>query len=104
MFKKYAVVAEQVDALDLKSNGPKGSCRFDSGQQYKNLKTIYLYKMKKVLFIAALVTLASCSNSTTTSSTDSTCKDSTCMDSTNIDSLIDSVDAHADTLSVLLKK
>jgi hypothetical protein len=26
------------------------------------------------------------------------------MDSTNIDSLIDSVDAHADTLSALLKK
>lgn len=60
--------------------------------------------MKKVLFIAALVTLASCSNSTSTSSTDSTCKDSTCMDSAKINSLIDSVDAHADTLSALLKK
>ena len=60
--------------------------------------------MKKVLFIAALVTLASCSNSTTTTSKDSACTDSTCMDSTKIDSLIDSVDAHADTLSALLKK
>jgi hypothetical protein len=56
-------------------------------------------KMKKVLFIAVLVTLASCSSETSTSS-----KDSTCMDTTNIDSLIDSVDAHTDTLSALLKK
>jgi hypothetical protein len=55
--------------------------------------------MKKVLFIAVLVTLASCSSETSTSS-----KDSTCMDTTNIDSLIDSVDAHTDTLSALLKK
>ena len=61
-------------------------------------------KMKKALFIAVLVTLASCSSETSTSSKDSVCTDSTCMDSTNIDSLIDSVDAHADTLSALLKK
>jgi len=60
--------------------------------------------MKKVLFIAALVTLASCSNETSTSSKDSACTDSTCVDTCNIDSLIDSVDAHADTLSTLLKK
>ncbi len=60
--------------------------------------------MKKVLFIAALVTLASCSSETSTSSKDSACTDSTCVDTTNIDSLIGSVDAHADTLSTLLKK
>ena len=60
--------------------------------------------MKKVLFIAALVTLASCSNETSTSSKDSACTDSTCVDTTNIDSLIGSVDAHADTLHSLLKK
>ncbi len=50
--------------------------------------------MKKVLFIAALVTLASCSNETTSTSTDTTCVDSTCCDSTNIDSLIESANAH----------
>ncbi len=60
--------------------------------------------MKKVLFIATLVTLASCSSETSTSSKDSACTDSTCVDTTNIDSLIGSVDAHADTLSTLLKK
>jgi hypothetical protein len=60
--------------------------------------------MKKVLFITALVTLVSCSNKTSTSSKDSVCTDSTCVDTTNINSLIDSVDAHADTLSALLKK
>ena len=60
--------------------------------------------MKKVLFIAALVTLASCSNSTSTSSTDSTCNDSTCVDTCNIDSLIDSSKAHCDTMAALLKE
>jgi len=40
-----------------------------------------------------LVTLASCSNETTTSSTDSTC-----VDSLNTDSLIQSTEAHADSL------
>jgi hypothetical protein len=51
-----------------------------------------------------LVTLASCSSETSTSSKDSACTDSTCVDTTNINSLIGSVDAHADTLSTLLKK
>lgn len=60
--------------------------------------------MKKVLFIAALVTLASCSNSTTTSSKDSACTDSTCMDTCNIDSLIDSTNAHVDTLNALISE
>ena len=60
--------------------------------------------MKKVLFIAALVTLASCSNSTSTSFTDSTCNDSTCVDTCNIDSLIDSSKAHCDTMAALLKE
>jgi len=54
--------------------------------------------MKKVLFIAALVTLASCSNETTSNSTDTTCVDSTCCDSMNIDSLIESTNAHCDSL------
>ena len=55
--------------------------------------------MKKVLFIAALVTLASCSNETTTSNIDTLkCADSTCSDSMNIDSLIESSNAHADSL------
>ncbi len=60
--------------------------------------------MKKALFIAVLVALASCSSETSTSSSDSVCADSTCVDTCNIDSLIDSVDAHADTLHSLLKK
>ena len=61
-------------------------------------------QMKKVLFIAALFTLASCSNSTTTSSKDSACTDSTCMDTCNIDSLIDSTNAHVDTLNALISE
>ena len=63
------------------------------------IKKLYIYiKMKKVLFIAALVTLASCSNETSTSSKDSVCADSTCSNSMNTDSLIESVNAHADSL------
>jgi hypothetical protein len=63
------------------------------------IKKLYIYiKMKKVLFITALVTLASCSNKTSTSSKDSVCADSTCSDSMNTDSLIESVNAHADSL------
>ena len=51
------------------------------------VKKLYIYiKMKKVLFIAALVTLAACSNSTSTTSKDSTCKDSVCKDSVCTDS------------------
>ena len=61
--------------------------------------------MKKVLFIAALVTLASCSNSTSTSSTDSTCNDSTCVDThVTLILLIDSSKAHCDTMAALLKE
>jgi hypothetical protein len=55
--------------------------------------------MKKVLFIATLVTLAACSNETSTSSTDSTC-----VDTINMDSLIDSSQAHIDTMSNLLEE
>jgi hypothetical protein len=52
------------------------------------VKKLYIYiKMKKVLFIAALVTLAACSNSTSTTSKDSTCKDSVCKDSVCTDSI-----------------
>jgi hypothetical protein len=54
--------------------------------------------MKKLLFIAALVTLASCTNETTTSFADTTCVDSTCSDFFNTDSLIQSTEAHADSL------
>ena len=64
----------------------------------QKIKIIYLYQMKKVLFIAAIFALASCSNEITSSSTDSTCVDSTCSDSLNTDSLIQSTEAHADSL------
>ena len=60
--------------------------------------------MKKVLFIAALVTLASCSNSTSTSSTDSTCKDSTCVDSVSVDSLAHRVELRADSVLTGIKE
>jgi len=61
--------------------------------------------MKKVLFIAALVTLASCSNETTSSNVDTLkCADSTCSDSINTDSLIKSSQAHVDTMNALLEE
>ena len=60
--------------------------------------------MKKVLFIAALVTLASCSNETTTSSTDSTCADSTCKDSVSVDSLTHRVELRADSVLTGIKE
>ena len=60
--------------------------------------------MKKVLFIAALVTLASCSNETTTSSTDSTCADSTCKDSVSVDSLAHRVELRADSVLTGIKE
>ena len=44
--------------------------------------------MKKLIYIAVMVTLAACSNNTSSTSTDSTCVDSTCCDSM---SLTDSV-------------
>jgi peptidoglycan hydrolase CwlO-like protein len=49
--------------------------------------------MKKLFFIAAMVTLAACSNETSTTSTDSTT-----VDTTNVDSLIESSETHADSL------
>ena len=56
--------------------------------------------MKKVLFILAIVALASCSsNETSTSCADTlNCKDSVCCDSTSVDSLAKSVEAHTDSL------
>lgn len=56
--------------------------------------------MKKVLFILAIVALASCSsNETSTSCADTlNCKDSACCDSTSVDSLTKSVEAHTDSL------
>ena len=71
--------------------------RFPS-QVLKIKKYIFIKNMKKLFIIAALVTLASCSNETTSTSTDTTCVDSTCCDSMNIDSLIESTNAHADSL------
>jgi len=59
---------------------------------------IFIKNMKNLFIIAALVTLASCSNKTTSTSTDTTCVDSTCCDSLNTDSLIQSTEAHADSL------
>jgi hypothetical protein len=43
--------------------------------------------MKQLFIIATMVTLAACSNETSTSSSDSTCMDSTCCDSTLVDSI-----------------
>ena len=61
--------------------------------------------MKKVLFIAALVTLASCSNETSTSNTDTLkCADSTCADSVCTDSLIKASQSHVDTMNALLEE
>ena len=55
--------------------------------------------MKKLFFIAAIVTLASCSSDTSTSS-----KDSACVDSIAVDSLIESSEAHADSLHMEVEK
>ena len=85
---KNATVGEQVDPRDLKSREQQCSCRFDPGQQYQTKK-----KMKKLFFIAAMVTLAACSNETSTTSIDSTT-----VDTTTVDSLIESSEAHADSL------
>lgn len=62
--------------------------------------------MKKVLFILAIVALASCSsNETSTSGSDSlNCKDSACCDSTCVDSLSKSVEAHSDSLEAEVKE
>ena len=71
--------------------------RFPS--QVQKLKNyIFITHMKNLFIIAALVTLASCSNETTSTSTDTTCIDSTCCDSLNTDSLIQISEAHADSL------
>jgi len=61
--------------------------------------------MKKVLFIAALVMLASCSNETSTSNTDTLkCSDSTCTDSTNVDSLAHQVELRSDSVLTGVKE
>jgi len=67
-------------------------------EKTKIKKYIFIKNMKNLFIIAALVTLASCSNETTSTSTDTTCVDSTCCDSLNTDSLIQSTEAHADSL------
>ena len=69
-------------------------------QKLKNY--IFIKHMKKLFIIAALVTLASCSNETTSTSTDTTSVDSTCCDSLNTDSLIQSSEAHVDSMNALL--
>ena len=55
--------------------------------------------MKKLIYIAVMVTLAACSNETSTTSTDSTS-----VDSIATDSLIESSEAHADSLYVEVEK
>ena len=91
-FIKNATVVEQVDTPDLKSCGQL-PVPVRLRPVVRKKKIIYLYQMKKVLFIAALVTLASCSSETKTISQDTltqdttvsdstTCKDSVCADST----------------------
>ena len=55
-------------------------------QKIKNY--IFIKHMKNLFIIAALVTLASCSNETTSTSTDTTCVDSTCCDSVTMDSTL----------------
>ncbi len=68
-------------------------------------KKLYIYiKMKKVLFIAALVTLAACSNSTSTTSTDSVCTDSICKDSMDVDSLAHQVELRSDSVLTGVKE
>ena len=61
--------------------------RFPS-QVQKIKKHIFIKHMKNLFIIAALVTLASCSNETTSTSTDTTCVDSTCCDSVTMDSTL----------------
>ena len=66
--------------------------RFPS-QVQKIKKYIFIKNMKNLFIIAALVTLASCSNETTSTSTDTittdtTCVDSACFDSTSMDSTL----------------
>ena len=48
---------------------------------------IFIKNMKNLFIIAALVTLASCSNETTSTSTDTTTTDTTCVDSACCDSV-----------------
>lgn len=70
-----------------------------------NLKIIYLYQMKKVFFIAALIMLASCSNETSTSHTDTLkCADSTCSDSMSVDSLAHQVELRSDSVLTGVKE
>ena len=61
--------------------------------------------MKKVLFIAALVTLASCSNETSNSNVDTLkCADSTCSDSVCVDSLAHKVELRSDSVLTGIKE
>ena len=60
--------------------------RFPS-QVLKIKKYICIKNMKNLCIIAALVTLASCSNETTSTSTDTTTTDTTCVDSACCDSV-----------------
>ena len=55
--------------------------------------------MKKLIYIAVMVTLAACSNETSTTSTDSTS-----VDSIATDSLIESSEAYADSLHMEVEK
>ena len=61
-----------------------GSIPASSTKNKKNY--IFIKNMKNLFIIAALVTLASCSNETTSTSTDTTTTDTTCVDSACCDS------------------
>lgn len=61
-------------------------------------------KMKKILFITALVTLASCSNETSTTLNDSICLDSTCTDSICSDSFIPGQDTPVSAINALYQE
>ena len=67
------------------TNGCASSSLAPSTKQ-KQKKYIFIKNMKNLFIIAALVTLASCSNETTSTSTDTTTTDTTCVDSACCDS------------------
>lgn len=61
--------------------------------------------MKKVLFIAAIFALASCSNETSSSNVDTLkCADSTCSDSVTVDSLAHQVELRSDSVLTGVKE
>lgn len=60
--------------------------------------------MKTLFIISALVTLASCSNETSTTLNDSICLDSTCTDSICEDSFIQGLDTPVSAINALYQE